>query len=96
MGLGIVVGADTAGYDCGETLTEGFSSEHVSEVVDAVVREVENTGSLNDAMTGNRTSASVHLWHTIRSPGTARVFQYRAGSSCRPACYWNRASLSAS
>lgn len=57
MGLGIVVGADTAGDHCGETLTEGFGvDEHVSEVVDAVVREVENTGSLNDAMTGNRTS----------------------------------------
>ena len=47
MGLGIVVGADTAGYDCGETLTEGFGvDEHVSEVVDFRLNN-RNTGVLN-------------------------------------------------
>lgn len=57
MGLGIVVEADVAGYDYVEALTEGFGvDEHLSEVIDAVVRAVENTGSQNDAITVNRTS----------------------------------------
>ena len=41
MGLGIVVGADTAGYDCGETLTEGFG---VDEHVIVILREVTRRG----------------------------------------------------
>ncbi len=58
MGLGIVVEADVAGYGYVEALTEGFGvDEHLSEVIDAVVRAVENTGSQNDAITVNRTSS---------------------------------------